>query len=146
MKTVDLSESAKTGEVKTSDKEYCPRIYITGKKLADMPAEGEAKIVYKLRRSIVDHTDEGSDSIELEVISITYEPADSASVEEEASTEELQRNLPETDKETEEEEAEESDEPTGMKVEIEVEKGKGKSATFPMSMRKKAKIDSSKKE
>lgn len=131
MKTVDLEkypeEMPKT-ESSDGPKPYCPTLYITGKKLADMPTSGKAEIEYRLKRQSKDFQD-GEDSYDLEVVSITYTPAESeADLDDKDSMDQFERNsklAKEEDSESEEED-------------------NSSYRPIPKAMQRRAKIDSSK--
>lgn len=139
-KTVDLGEMPKEASPEpmpeNGEKEpYYPCLYINGKRVADMPAEGTAVITYKLKRSTKDYSDGGKDSVDIEVQDITYEPVDPTSMENEEEME-----GPDSGESIGHESGEsEGEEETEGKVEVKV-----KTPIKGFTIGKKLKIDSSK--
>jgi len=132
-KTVDLGEMPKDmaermPSPEKTDKAYFPTLYISGKRVEDMPAEGTATITYKLKRSTKDYSGDGNDSVDIEVQDISYDPVDATSLEIE-------------------EDMDMRDEP-GEKAEVETEETEEeiplKKPFKGFTLGKKAKIDSSK--
>lgn len=139
-KTVDLGEMPKNIEpaketAKADEKPYYPCLYISGKRVEDMPAEGTATITYKLRRSTTEYGEDGKSSVDIEVQDITYNPVDPTAIENEEEMEgpEAADSIGEKTGESEGEEESEG------KVEIKV-----KTPVKGFSIGKKVKIDSSK--
>ena len=134
-KTVDLGEMPKDmgGTLPTPAQEegkpYFPTLYISGKRVEDMPAEGTATITYKLKRSTTEYGEDGKSSVDIEVQDISYEPVDPTSLEIEEDMD--MRDEPGEVAEVETKEVEEEEIPVKKPI-------KG------LSFGKKAKIDSSK--